>query len=145
MARLKIQQPPYYYFSTPLQVRISDINYGGHAGNDAILSMIHEARIRFLAHYGYKELDLDGAGLIMSDVAIEFKGELFYGETVQMNVVAGDFTRVGFDIFYKFEKMTEGKSQTVVIAKTGMVCFDYSQKKVVPVPQNVRDTLGALR
>jgi acyl-CoA thioesterase FadM len=92
--------------------------------------MIHEARMRFLTHHGYSELDIAGVGMIMGDVAIEFKGELFYGETVIMNVTAGEFSRVGFDIFYKFEKETEGKNQTVVLAKTGMVCFNYSKRKV---------------
>jgi acyl-CoA thioester hydrolase len=144
MARIKIPQPSQYTFSTSLVVRITDINYGGHAGNDAILSMIHEARMRFLAHHGYSELDIAGVGMIMGDVAIEFKGELFYGETVIMNVTAGEFSRVGFDIFYKFEKETAGKTQTVVLAKTGMVCFNYSERKVVSVPEIVITKLTAV-
>lgn len=144
MARIKIPQPSQYTFTTSLVVRITDINYGGHAGNDAILSMIHEARMRFLTHHGYSELDIAGVGMIMGDVAIEFKGELFYGETVIMHVTAGEFSRVGFDIFYKFEKETEGKNQTVVLAKTGMVCFNYSERKVVSVPEAVVSKLMAV-
>ena len=144
MARIKIPQPSQYTFTTSLVVRITDINYGGHAGNDAILSMIHEARMRFLTHHGYSELDIAGVGMIMGDVAIEFKGELFYGETVNMHVTAGEFSRVGFDIFYKFEKETEGKTQTVVLAKTGMVCFNYSERKVVGVPDVVVSKLMAV-
>ena len=144
MARIKIPQPSQYTFTTSLVVLITDINYGGHAGNDAILSMIHEARMRYLTHHGYSELDLGGVGMIMGDVAIEFKGELFYGETVIMHVTAGEFSRVGFDIFYKFEKETEGKTQTVVLAKTGMVCFNYSERKVVSVPESVVSKLMAI-
>lgn len=135
MARIKIAQPAQYTYSSTLQVRITDINYGGHAGNDAILSMIHEARMRFLKHHGYTELNMGGAGLIMGDVAIEFKAELFYDDMVTMQVTAGEFSKFGFDIFYKFEKQAEGKTITAVVAKTGMVCYNYSEKKVMAVPE----------
>lgn len=144
MARIKIAQPSQYTFSSTIQVRITDINYGGHAGNDAILSMIHEARMRFLKHHNYSELDMGGVGLIMGDVAIEFKAELFYGDTVTMQVTAGEFTKFGFDIFYKFEKSSEGKTITAVLAKTGMVCFNYSERKVVAVPESAIVTLQSV-
>jgi acyl-CoA thioesterase FadM len=144
MARIKIPQPARYTFTTTLEVRITDINYGGHVGNDAILSMIHEARMRFLKHHGYSELDLNGVGMIMGDVAIEFKGELFYGETVTMHVTAAEFSRVGFDIFYMFEKKVEEKTITIVLAKTGMVCFNYKERKVVSVPETVVSKLMAV-
>ena len=40
MARIKLDMPDNYIFSTELPVRISDINYGGHLSNDAMLSML---------------------------------------------------------------------------------------------------------
>ena len=48
MARVKLQLPANFLFSTEIPIRISDINYGGHLGNDAVLSIVHEARIQFL-------------------------------------------------------------------------------------------------
>jgi hypothetical protein len=44
-----------------------DINYGGHLGNDAVLSLVHEARVRFLKQQGYTENNIEGAGIIMAD------------------------------------------------------------------------------
>ena len=79
MARIKIDLPGNFPFITNIEVRITDINYGGHVGNDSILSILQEARVRFFNHYGYTELNLEGVGMIMSDVGIEFKAELFYG------------------------------------------------------------------
>ena len=141
MARIKIEIPPKFNFTTEIPIRITDLNYGGHVGNDTILSIIHEARVRFLNHHGYKELNIGGVGLIMSDVAIEFKNELFWGDTVKASVTATDFSKVGFDILYKLEKETEGGTKLVALSKTGMVCYDYGLKKIAPVPTGVVDKL----
>jgi acyl-CoA thioester hydrolase len=81
--------------------------------------------------------------LIMGDVAIEFKKELFYGETVNASVTAGDFTKLSFDLYYKLEKEVDGVWQTVALAKTGMVCFDYGKKKVTGLPEEAKVKLSA--
>jgi acyl-CoA thioester hydrolase len=142
MARIKLDSPLNFVFQTRLPVRITDINYGGHAGNDAILGMVHEARMQFLVHAGYSEMNVSGAALIMRDVAIEFKQEAFYGDTLLVSVVANDFTKASFDICYRFEKLLPEKVTLVALAKTGMVCYDYAQKKVLAVPVGVAEQLG---
>ena len=138
MSRIKLELPEQFSFSTQIPVRITDINYGGHAGNDSILAMIHEARIRFLQQYAYTEKDFAGVGLIMNDVVIEFKKELFYGDVVEVAVTATAFERVSFDIVYKLNTSRNGKDVIVAVAKTGMVCFDYNSKKITSVPNEVR-------
>lgn len=136
MPRIKITLPERFHFATIIPIRITDLNYGGHVGNDTILTLLHEARMQFLRHFNYTELDLGGASLIMADVAIEFKSELFYGDLIKAYVTANDFSKVGFDICYK---LVNEKNETVVaIAKTGMVCFDYTTKKVRAVPEEVK-------
>ena len=142
MARIKIEQPAAYPFSTTIPVRITDLNYGGHVGNDAVLSLIHEARMQFLKSLGYTEMNLAGSGMIMADVAIEFKSELFYGDTVIASVAADDLSKVGFDLVYKLEKESEGKQQLVAVAKTGMICFDYEKKKIAALPDEARQRLS---
>lgn len=138
MPRVKLELPPIFHFSAVIPVRITDLNYGGHAGNDTILTFIHEARIQFLKSKGYSELDLGGAGLIMNDVMIEFKNEVFYGDVITASVAAGEFTKYGFDLFYNLETTREGKTLLVAKAKTGMVCFDYQNRKIVSVPDEAR-------
>ncbi|PZR28213.1 MAG: thioesterase [Citrobacter freundii] len=143
MPRIKIDMPLSFSFSTLIPVRITDINYGGHMGNDAILSLIHEARMQFLRSLDYTELDFGGVSLIMADVAIEFKKELFYGETVQASVTAGDISKLSFDLYYKLEKEVDGNWQTVALAKTGMVCYDYANKKVSVLPPEAKVKLSS--
>jgi YbgC/YbaW family acyl-CoA thioester hydrolase len=136
MARIKIILPQHFTFSTHIRIRITDVNYGGHVGNDALLSIIHEARMQFLHSLGYTEMNMDGTGLIMADVAIEFKAEAFYGDNLFVSVTASDFTRAGFDLVYLLEKQQDNNTVTIAIAKTGMVCFDYTAKKIAALPQN---------
>jgi acyl-CoA thioester hydrolase len=137
MARISIDLPSAFNFSVNIPVRITDLNYGGHVGNDTILSLIHEARMQFLHSFGYSEKNVGGVGMIMGDVAIVFKNELFYGDIIIAQVAVGELTRASFDMFYKFQKEKDGKLIDVVHAKTGMVCFDYEKRKPVALPEEV--------
>lgn len=141
MARTRINIPGAFNFSCRLPVRITDINYGGHVGNDTVLSLIHEARMQYLNHLGYSEMQFAGEGMIMADVAIEFKSELFYGDVVTAFVMAGEVSKIGFELFYKLEKETTGKMKLVAVAKTGMICYDYGKKKIVSIPEEARKKL----
>lgn len=138
MARIKIELPEIFHFTTSIPVRITDINYGGHVGNDTVLSIIHEARMQFLKNIGYTELNMEGTSLIMSDVSIEFKNELFYGDIIKASVAAGDFSRAAFSLFYKLEKMPADKPVLLTVAKTGMVCYNYELKKISLLPEEAR-------
>jgi acyl-CoA thioester hydrolase len=137
MPKTRLILPDRFTFTAAIPVRITDLNYAGHVGNDSILSLIHEIRVQFLRHHGYSEIDLAGVGLIMTDVAIEFKSEIFYGDIILASVAAAEFSRVGFEIYYKLEKKVEEKSQSVAFARTAMICYDYSAKKIVSVPKEV--------
>ena len=133
MARIRLTLPSTFSFFARIPVRITDVNYGNHLGNDALLSLIHEARMQYLLHHQFTEMDVAGVGLIMSDAAIEFKAEAFYGDVLKVYVTAADFSKVGFDLYYKLVKETD--ETAVALAKTGMVCFDYKAKKISAVPE----------
>ena len=145
MARIKIDLPATFSFSTNIPIRITDINFGGHVGNDTILSIIHEARAKFFTHCGYTELEFGGVGTIMSDVAIEYKDQTYYGDEILASIALGEITKVAFDLFYKLEKRSADGNQTIVaLAKTWMVCYDYDRKKVVAIPQKAIEKITSL-
>ena len=97
--------------------------------------------MQYLGFFGYTEMNLAGTGMIMSDVSIEFKKELFYGDEVIASVVAADFSRIGFDIYYKLEKNGPDGMILVALAKTGMICYDYARKKIAAVPEEALQQL----
>lgn len=132
MARVKLELPEQFIFTTEMPLRVGDINYGGHLGNDAVLSLIHEARVQFLKAHGFSELDVNGAGIIMADSVVVYKSEAFYGEVMVVDVTVAEFSRVGCDFFYRLSDQDSGRE--VVRAKTGIVFFDYQARKTVAVP-----------
>lgn len=134
MNRIKLTMPINYSFVTELTIRISDLNYGGHVGNDSFLSLIQEARQQYLKTLGYAELDFEGYGLIMADAAIEYKQELNYGDKIRISVQATDFDKIGFDLYYLIEIITQQEIKIAGKAKTGMICFDYNAKKKISIP-----------
>jgi acyl-CoA thioester hydrolase len=140
MARIKLTIPSSFSFSTQIPVRITDLNYGNHLANDAVLSILHEARMQYLKSLGYTELAFAGAGLIMSDVAIEFKAEAFYGDILKAFVTTEETSRAGFDLYYKLVK--NDSEEVVAIAKTGMICFDYERRKVTSLPAEAVEKLS---
>ena len=141
MERVKISLPGNFNFSTIIQIRITDLNYGGHVGNDNFLSLIHEARQQFLNHFGYTEFEIGNTSLIMTDAALEFKKELNYKDEIKISVAASNFNKYGFDFFYKLEIMGAQDLLLAGKAKTGMHCYNYELKKIVSVPEKFRSTL----
>lgn len=135
MNRIKIQLPSHFSFETSIKIRITDLNYGGHVGNDRFLSLLQEARQEYLQQFGYGELSFEGLGLIMADVAVEYKAELTYGQRVLISVQAADFDKLGFDLFYKMEILDGNEKTLAAKAKTGMICYDYSTKKKTNIPE----------
>ena len=126
MPRIKVNLPETFGFSVVVPVRITDLNYGGHLGNDALLSILHEARVQFLLHLGRPEVDrATGQGHIMADVAIEYKGEAFHGDQLRIDMAVDDVQKYGFDIVYQVRNQ-DGRA--VARAKTGMVSFDYNTR-----------------
>ena len=138
MPRIKIDLPEFFSFSTVISIRITDLNYGNHVGNDTVLSILHEARMQYFVGMGYTELQFAGVGLIMRNAAIEFKSELFYGDQLIAAVTPGEISKAGFDLFYKLERDSGNKKELLVAASTAMVCYDYARKKIMPLPEEAR-------
>jgi acyl-CoA thioester hydrolase len=129
-------------FTATISVRIGDINYGGHVGNDAVLSIIHEARMQWLSSFGYTELNAGGNSLIMADVMIAYKGEAFYGDVLTVDMFATEIAEYSFDLLYRITTERVGKTANIAHAKTGMVCFDYETRKVVVMKDELRKFLS---
>ena len=140
MARVKIDLPEKFSFQTKIPIRISEINYSGHLGNDAILSIIQEARVRFLKSYGLSEIEKDRTGIIMVDAAIQYKSEGFYGNVLIVEIATADITSTSCDFIYR---ITNKESKKVVaFAKTGIVFFDHDKKKIIQIPLKFRPVFG---
>jgi acyl-CoA thioester hydrolase len=136
MERIKINIPEKFLFSTEMFVRVYDVNFAGHLSNDSILSMVHEARIRFLKNWGFSEVDTAGAGIIMFDAALQYKSQGYHGDILIFDVSVENFIKNGCDFVFRIINKTNGNE--IARVKTGIAFFDYDKNKMVPVPEKFR-------
>lgn|SRR5690348_13330688 len=141
MARLKLEIPEKFLGMFSVPVRISDINYGNHLGNDAVVSIAHEARVQLLKKFNSTELEVFGTSLIMSELLVEFKAESFYGDVLQVKIYAGEISKFSFELFYVLSTQRDNLSIAVANAKTGLICFNYKKKKIEAVPEELKKIL----
>ncbi len=139
--RIKLKPIGNYPFSTEIKVRITDLNYGGHLGNDSLLSMVHEARVAFLSSFGFSEKDCGGVSLIIADTAVVYQSEAFAGDVLRFEIAAGEQTRCGFRLFFR---ITRPKDNTpIALVENGMVCFDYQTRSTISLPKAAQVIFGA--
>jgi acyl-CoA thioester hydrolase len=139
MPRVEIELPERFTFSTELDVRVSDLNYGNHVGNDAVLTLIHEARRRYLLSLGEDEIGKDGLGFVIADAALVYRAQAFYGDRLTLQVAAGEFQSRSCTFFYRVSK----GEVTVAEARTGVVRFDFKAQKAMAMPADLLHKLGA--
>lgn len=131
--RIQLKKINNYIFSTPIRIRITDLNYGNHLSNEMILSYVQQARVDFLKKLGnWTEIDLAGGGLIMVDAAVVYKSEGHAGELLEVLLAIDDISKVGFDFYYKI--IEKESKREIALVKTGIIFFNYKTKKIMPIP-----------
>ena len=75
-------------------------------------------------------MNCGGHGLIMADSAIQYKGESFHGDVLKVEIAVENITSIAFDLYYKITTPREDQTATIALAKTGMIGFDYTTRKI---------------
>ncbi len=142
MPRIEIDLPPHLPFAVELPLYLSHINYAGHLDNALLLTLVSETRARFIQSLGYRENNVEGVGVIVADAAVQYRAEAFHGETMGVEMGADSFSRYGCDLPWRMRECASGRE--IARGKTGIVFFDYSARRIAPVPENFRSRIGAL-
>lgn len=140
MARVHLDLPEAFLFSTELPLRVGDMNYANHLGNDRVLGLVQELRMRWLTSHGLSELDVGGAGIILADAAVVFKAEGRYGMVLRGELGVGEVQSRNVELLYRLTDTATGAE--IARAKTGVLCFDYQARKVVSLTERLRRALG---
>ena len=102
MARLQLDfSQQQFRYQTPMTVRSTDINAANHLSNDAMISMISEARARFLFDHGIRETAESGPGIIVTDLATMYRAEAHARDQLLFEVGVMDFNKYGGDIIFR--------------------------------------------
>lgn len=121
-------------FQTEIPVLVNQINYGGHLGNDSLLSLLQEARIQFLHHHGLSEQGLDGVGIIMIEAQVRYLSQARWGEILGIDIGLSGCSRSRVNLSYRVTHSASGVA--VAEAVTQFAFFDYGRQKPVPMPRS---------
>jgi acyl-CoA thioesterase FadM len=126
MAKVIIELPTHFNFSTDVQVLIQHINRANHLANENLVALLNEARMRFMASLTLADAGMSEREFINADLAVVYKSEAHHGDILQIDVAANDFSRYGCDFVYKVSQKSSG--QLVAIAKTAMLRYNYDKQ-----------------
>ncbi len=120
---------------------MNDLNYAGHLGNDALVSLIQEARVSLFHELGYKELDLgDGkTGIIIGDLVINFKAEGFMFDELVIQSQIGEVTEKSMRLFHRMVKKDD--NTLLALVESGLIAYDYDNRKITSFPSRFIKTL----
>ncbi len=142
MPRIKLDPPDEFSFRMKRSVGLSDLNYARHLDSQSMLNILHEARLQYLASLGFTEENIFGLGMVMTNLAVDFRSESFANDVLIIDVGIGKVNRYGIDICLK---VTNSALDSVVcMAKMGVVLFDFDKHQMVPVPPQFKQLLQPL-
>jgi acyl-CoA thioester hydrolase len=140
MPRVKIIPPDQFLFNMERRIGISDVNYAKHLDSIAMVKILHEARLQFLASLGFTEGNIFGLGMVVTDLAVEYRSESFANDMLVIDVGVSGFNRYGFDIGLQ---VTNSALETMVCnGKMGVVFFDFDKHQIIDVPSAFKALLG---
>jgi acyl-CoA thioester hydrolase len=136
MPRIKIDLPENFGFSTNIPVRISDVNCAGHVGWNYMFSILEEANVRFWKSLNLWQNPGEKVPRITVDAGINYKKQSFHGQTLKVEMAVTEMTVKGFNLVYRVSDAENGDE--IARAKAGLLCYDYDNQKVVPIPDNLK-------
>lgn len=143
MLKYKISPLTHAIFNTILEVRIYDVNYGNHLGHDSLISLIHEARVRFFKSFGYSESNIHGLGILITNLVVNYLSEAFYSDKIIINIGIDNISKTSMDLVYEVKNVETNKD--IGRAVTTVTFYHYEQRKVCRVPREFLNQLDELK
>lgn len=125
-------------FTTTFHVRVGDLNAGKHLGHVEFISLIHEARVRFINQLDptFDELNFYGVGLLLKTLSADIQAQSYHGDELRVTVEVVAFSKVSFTLRYQAFNQTRGRLAGEF--ETQMVCVDYQSEKLKRVPADFK-------
>ena len=126
-----------------LTVRVTDMNYGRHLGHDAVVSLLHEARIQALAALDLPEWDMHGHPSVVADLAITYQSEARWPDALIIATAVPEPQGTALTVY---QRIYQADSQQVVAtARVNQLLIDLATGRPVEVPEQVKQALAHAR
>jgi acyl-CoA thioesterase FadM len=136
LARVDISYSGNPVFKDQIVIRVTDLSPAGHVGFDSYVSILNDAATRFFQSQGVKRSADNPVGVLFADLAVIYRSEAFYGDTLNIEAAIEDIKSKGFDLVFRITSQSNGKE--IALAKIGTLFYDYANEKVVPIPENLQ-------
>lgn len=124
--------------STPIQLRYSDFDMGGHVHNAAYLNYFESARIGFFLSGFGEDWDWKKNGLIIKKNTIEYHIPTFIEEKIRVEVSCNHIGSKSFTLTYS---VLDSKNNLKAYGESVVVCFDYKAQQTISIPDKMKAVL----
>jgi len=121
-------------YSTTVDVLISHLNYGNHLGYDSLLSILHEARLRWLKSLGVaSEVNIyERVGWMVKRISLEYEAEAHHGDTLEIKLEVREVKKSSFTLSHTV--LNQATRKQVCSGDITLVCFDFERNKIARIP-----------
>ncbi len=121
-------------YSTPIELRFSDLDAYGHVNSAVYFTYLETARVK-LFHDFFKEVTAEGLFTVVARAECDFKIPIMLYDEVIVTLWVAKTGRSSFDLEYRIHNDHE---KTYATARTTMVCFDSIKNVPIPLPETIK-------
>ena len=128
-------------FTCPVELRYGDVDAMNHVNNAVYVTFLELARLRlWQERIGFSGSARD-IPIIVARVAVDYRSPVGLEDRVVIGVGVKEVGRTSFTLAYRIE----ASGRLAAEAETVQVLYDYARGKPIPVSDELRAKLDALR
>ncbi len=126
--------------TTPIQIRFSDCDMGGHVHNVVYLNYFEIARIGFFISALSKEWNWKKNGIIVKKNTIEYHIPTVIEDEIKVGVACNHIGNKSFTLTYEVK---DSKNNLKASGESLIVCYDYTKQKTASLTSEMEQLLKA--
>ena len=128
--------------SFKMEVRFVDIDVMGHVNNAVYLNYFEQGRMHFFRAMIGKEWDWINSGILLARNEIDYISSALLSDDLYVKVWCSNIGNKSLEFSYEVFALENEKEIIRAKGKSILVCFDYSKKITIPVPEDWRKKLS---
>lgn len=126
----------------PIQLRFKDIDKMGHVNNANYLTFIELARVKYFEDVvGTDKKWSQQVGIILARIEIDYKAPVFLHDTVYVYTRCSRIGNKSLTLDWVVVREKESHEEVVAQGIAVLVCYDYTEEKTVPIPEEQRKAI----
>lgn len=119
-----------FRYSRALVVTEEYVNHRRHVAYEKYFVLFQEARIGYLAQFGYRSNDSDGFGLIAAEARCVYQKEIRSGDSIAIGCRIRWLKPKAFEMAFQITR----DGDVCASGETTYLCFNYAENRVAPFP-----------